>query len=66
MTHDELKKKALSRKGVEDACQSMEPESQLLRDTLLIRQRAERANKKDFENILNKVPKRKPLPGDEI
>lgn len=28
--------------------------------------RASRANKKDFEKILKKVPKRKPLPGDEI
>lgn len=31
-----------------------------------LKQRAERADKKDFENILKKVPKRKPLPGDEI
>ena len=28
--------------------------------------RAKRARKKDFKRILNKVPDRKPLPGDEI
>jgi len=31
-----------------------------------ILERSERANRKDFEGILKKVPKRKPLPGDEI
>lgn len=29
-------------------------------------ERAKRADRKDFEKILKKVPKRKPLPGDEI
>lgn len=31
-----------------------------------ILKRSERANRKDFEKILKKVPNRKPLPGDEI
>ena len=31
-----------------------------------ITSRAERANRKDFEDILKKVPKRPPLPGDEL
>jgi hypothetical protein len=31
-----------------------------------ILKRAERANKEDLKKILAKVPKRKPLPGDEI
>ena len=31
-----------------------------------ILERSERANRKDFERILKKVPKRKPLPGDEL
>lgn len=31
-----------------------------------ILERSEKANRKNFEKILKKVPKRKPLPGDEI
>ncbi len=31
-----------------------------------LKSRAKRARKKDFKNILDKVPDRKPLPGDEL
>ena len=31
-----------------------------------LNQRAERANKKEFKEILDKIPARKPLPGDQI
>ena len=31
-----------------------------------LRSRAERAKKSDFKKILDKVPKRKPIPGDEL
>ena len=31
-----------------------------------LKNRAERANKSDFKKILDKVPKRKPIPGDEL
>lgn len=31
-----------------------------------LKSRAKKARKKDFRSILNKVPDRKPLPGDEL
>ena len=31
-----------------------------------LKNRAKRARKKDFKNILDKVPDREPLPGDEL
>jgi len=31
-----------------------------------LKQRAERANKKDFKKLLDKVPDRSPLDGDEL
>ena len=31
-----------------------------------LKNRAKRAQKSDFKKILNKVPKRKPIPGDEL
>jgi len=31
-----------------------------------LRERAERADSEAFQQILNKVPKRRPLPGDEL
>ncbi len=31
-----------------------------------LKSRAQRAKKKDFESILDKVPNREPLPGDEL
>ena len=31
-----------------------------------LKSRAKRAREKDFKNILDKVPDRKPLPGDEV
>ncbi|GBD96403.1 MAG TPA: toxin-antitoxin system HicB family antitoxin [Nitrospirae bacterium] len=31
-----------------------------------LKSRAKRARKKDFKNILDKVPDREPLPGDEL
>lgn len=31
-----------------------------------LRDRAEKADKKDLKKILNSVPSRKPLPGDEL
>lgn len=31
-----------------------------------LKSRSDRARKSDFKRILNKVPKRKPIPGDEL
>ena len=31
-----------------------------------LKSRSDRAKKSDFKRILNKVPKRKPIPGDEL
>ena len=31
-----------------------------------LRERGKRANRADFGRILNRVPKRKPIPGDEM
>ena len=31
-----------------------------------LKNRAKRSQKSDFRNILDKVPKRKPIPGDEL